>query len=208
MIGKLRKDANLRYLYHGKQNARGRKRLYSAKFDINNLQALEFVGIEEDNGKEIQLYTAIVKSISLEQNIRIVLVRQAISANKYRQAILFSTDTASKIYQYYSTRFQIEFSIRDAKQFAGLSDCQARYKESLHFHFNASFMALNLIKIQDRQEASAMSKTIPFSMASWKVRFHNETLIRSFFSIFGLNLLEFKSHPAYNQALSLGSIHG
>ena len=43
--------------------------------------------------------------------------------------LLFSTDIEQdpkEIYQFYKLRFQVEFIFRDAKQFTGLADCQAR----------------------------------------------------------------------------------
>ncbi|MGB0929223.1 MAG: transposase [Chitinophagales bacterium] len=61
--------------------------------------------------------------------------------------LLFSTDVsqdARKIVSYYQLRFQIEFIFRDAKQFTGLTHCQARGEDALDFHFNMSFAALNL----------------------------------------------------------------
>jgi len=58
---------------------------------------------------------------------------------------------ALEIYRLYKARFQIEFLFRDAKQFTGLLDCQARSQSALHFHFNASMTALNLLKLEDRQ---------------------------------------------------------
>ncbi|MEG4172019.1 hypothetical protein QUA16_32070 [Microcoleus sp. S13_C3] len=50
--------------------------------------------------------------------------------------------------EYYQARFQSEFIFREAKQFTGLSDCQARHLPRLNFHFNASLIALNLAKHQ------------------------------------------------------------
>lgn len=50
---------------------------------------------------------------------------------------------------------EIEFIFRDAKQFTGLSDCQARDVKKLDFHFNASFTALNIAKLDaHRQQLS------------------------------------------------------
>jgi hypothetical protein len=63
--------------------------------------------------------------------------------------VLFSTDTelnALALHRYYKAQFQIAFLFRDAKQFTGLGDCQARSEPALHSHFNACFTALNLIK--------------------------------------------------------------
>ena len=112
-----------------------------------------------------------------------------------------------KIYEYYGARFQIEFVIRDAKQFTGLGDCQARTQEALNFHFNASFMALNLIKIQDRKRYEDLEKMPPFSMATHKTTSHNETLMESFFSMFGLDKDLFKSNPLYKDFLDYGVAH-
>ncbi len=50
---------------------------------------------------------------------------------KPRSGVLFSTDTelcAADIFRFYKARFAIEFIFRDAKGFAGFSDCQARDK--------------------------------------------------------------------------------
>ena len=42
---------------------------------------------------------------------------------------------------------QIEFCFRDAKQFVGLTDSQARDTRKLDFAFNSSFTAVNVAKI-------------------------------------------------------------
>ncbi|MDL2309303.1 hypothetical protein LJC53_06945, partial [Bacteroidales bacterium OttesenSCG-928-C03] len=47
----------------------------------------------------------------------------------------------------YHTRFQMEFGFRDAKQFAGLENVQARSVNKLDFHFNAALTSVNMAKI-------------------------------------------------------------
>jgi hypothetical protein len=69
-------------------------------------------------------------------------------------SLLNIEQTAQDIYQLYRLRFQIEFIFRDAKQFTGLSDCQARDAKKLDFHFNASFTALNLAKLDAHRQHS------------------------------------------------------
>ena len=118
---------------------------------------------------------------------------------KISTALLFSTDPdldATEIYRYYKARFQIEFLFRDAKQFTGLSDCQARSKDPLHFHFNASMTTLNLIKMQDRL-AAENSKGQVISVLSWKIRKFNEHLLERFSSISGVDISIIKSKPQY-----------
>jgi hypothetical protein len=46
----------------------------------------------------------------------------------------------------------IEFLFRDAKQLTGLTDCQARSQAKLDFHCNATVSAVNLAKLEARQE--------------------------------------------------------
>ena len=104
-------------------------------------------------------------------------------------------------YRYYKARFQIEFLFRDAKQFTGLCDCQARSEKALHSHFNASFAALNLIKWYDRQLSQ---KRKPISIGSWKIRFFNELLIERIFSNFALDLSLFKSSSPMRSFVTSG----
>lgn len=200
-IGKLRCDANLRYLYTGEQKPKGRPKQYDGKMVIGEVDRLEFVG--EINGAK--LYTAVVLCVNLQRNIRIVYaVEKTESRSSY--ALLFSTDTeleAKLIVQYYQARFQIEFLFRDAKQFTGLGDCQARSKEALHNHFNASFTALNLMKWLDR-EISPERKTI--SIGNWKLRFFNRLFIERIFSNSGFDLSLFKSTPAYEELCNFGVV--
>lgn len=196
-IGKMRCDANLRYLYTGEQKPKGRPRCYAGKMVIGDVELLEFVGEKND----VKVYTAVVNCVTLKRNIRIVYL---LFKNSY--AILFSTDTeldAMTIYRYYKARFQIEFLFRDAKQFTGLTDCQARSESALHSHFNACFTTLNLIKWHDRQ-LSPQRKTI--SVASWKYKFFNELIIERISSNFAFDLSLIKSSPLYEELCNFGAI--
>ncbi len=105
----------------------------------------------------------------------------------------------------YRARFQIEFIFRDAKQFTGLTDCQARKKESLNFHFNASLSTLNLLKKQDRElDENSSSKVC--SIASWKTRYFNEHMLERFISHFDLNPILIKNTPQYEELINYGAI--
>ena len=65
------------------------------------------------------------------------------------------------------------FVFRDAKQYTGLCDCQATYEAKLNFHFNASLAALNLLRLEDRQQAVEGTGRNVISIASWKTRKFN-----------------------------------
>ncbi len=64
---------------------------------------------------------------------------------------------------------------RDAKQFTGLSDCQARSAGKLRFHFNASLSAVSFAKLEARQSSDRPQAS--FSMASLKRRSFNQHLV-------------------------------
>ena len=200
-VGKLRSDAQLKYLYEGKQKGKGAPRKYGENVQ-KDMGRLDYVGQVDDN---IYLCTAVVKSISLKRNIRLVLVINMKHPESPRYVFLFSTDTeleAEKVYHYYKARFQIEFIFRDTKQFTGLSDCQARSKERIHFHINASFSALNVAKIEAQKFGSSES----FSMASLKAVYFNEHLLSRFISMLDLDLTSIKIYPHFKKLRTYGSI--
>ncbi len=217
-IGKLRKDANVRYLYQGKQKpGPGRNKQYDGKVDFNDVSRFQQIKIND----KLSIYTEVVNNITLKCNIRIVyLVKK--TGKKIATALLFSTDinlSALKIYSYYKSRFQIEFLFRDVsrrkfffkklsprKQFLGLNHCQARCKEALHFHFNAVMTALNLIKFEDRLQVKGESRK-PISISSWKTRYFNEYLIKRISRFLGFNLSSIKSKFDYESLRNYGVIN-
>jgi hypothetical protein len=205
IISKLRMDARLLYPYEGAQKKRGRPRKYAGRVNPERLNHFELVSTEEPC---ITLYTKAVWSISLKRVVRVVIVVNRKERKKARRAVLFSTDTeleASTIYRYYKARFQIEFLFRDAKQFAGFSDCQARDKKALHFHFNASVATVNLARLMARQEQRTEEQFV-FSMASIKQRFFNEHLLNLIISKLALDQTAVKNHPQFEYLRSYGAI--
>jgi hypothetical protein len=51
--------------------------------------------------------------------------------------------------KYYQNRFQIAFLYRDANQFTGLEQCQARDENKLYFHFNTTLNQFLTQKVFD-----------------------------------------------------------
>ena len=204
-IGKLRRDADLRYLYQGEYSRRGRPRKYSGKVDLTDHSNFELVTRLTD---DVELYTAVVWSISLKRKIRLVYLVKSSESNSSSYAVLFSTDLeldAYSIYLYYKARFQIEFLFRDSKQFTGLADCQARDLTKLDFHFNSSLTALNLAKWDAVQKHDSDTDFV-FSMASYKRRALNHHLLELFIDQLGLEPTLIKSHPNYYNLYEYGTI--
>jgi Transposase DDE domain len=152
LISKLRRDANLQFSFEGEQKARGARRKYDGKVDLADLSRFTWVTQLQPG---VDLYTQVVWHRSLKRQIRLAVLQDRRKPDKPGTVVLFSTDltqSAQDIYRFYKLRFQIEFLFRDAKQFTGLGDCQARDVKKLDFHFNATFTALNLAKLEVQQQ--------------------------------------------------------
>lgn len=205
VISKLRFDANLRYLYTGEQKHRGRPRKYDGKVTFTDLSRFTVAIAVQPN---VDLYTQRVWHVSLKREIRVVYLIDRRSLNRVGTCLLFSTDVdqdPQQIVQFYKLRFQIEFLFRDAKQFAGLEDCQARDLLKTEFHFNASLTALNLAKVEAHPPQSGQER-VPFSMASLKRRALNQHLLDRFIENLDLEPTSIKSHPNYSTLCNYGII--
>ena len=197
IIGKLRKDASLKYLYSGKQKLKGRPRVFGGTVEVNNPREAVWTVCFED--EYVLVSEAVVYSVGLKRKVKVVVVRNALDAKNYR--LLFSTDitlSGEKIFQYYSARFQIEFLFRDAKQNAGLTHCEARSEEKIHFHTNASLTAINVAKVAYRQK-----DRIP-SLHDIGMAYFNEFYLSIFFSRFEIDPNTLKNTSAYYDMLQLG----
>ena len=97
--------------------------------------------------------------------------------------LYFSTDEmqdAKEVLDFYRTRFQLEFCFRDAKQHAGMTNCQATDFRKLAFHFNASLAAINLAK------AACKKMGIKYSISSCKSVIHNAYMLERFICVSGI----------------------
>lgn len=205
-IGKLRCDANMRYLYTGpkREHGSGRQKTYDGKVNWQDLSRFSY--IETQDG--IAIYSLVLNHVSLKRNLKTVVLLDHRNKDKKRYAILFSTDTeldAKTIVRYYKARFQIEFIFRDAKQFTGLCDCQARDQKRLDFHFNASLTTLNLAKMEHLQ-AQSDTRPIPFSMASVKACYFNTFFLQHIFSMLDLDPNLIKKSSQYQKLRDYGKI--
>ncbi len=152
LITKLRCDANLIYL-NNKSRAKGQRGpniKYDGKvvFDWKHLSDKDkwnFNG-QDQKYSHLTIYSQKLYAVQFERVLKVVLLLNH-KTNTY--ILLASTDVdlnAQLVVKYYQLRFQIEFLFRDAKQFMGLNDCQARDEAKLDFHFNASLSAVILAR--------------------------------------------------------------
>ncbi len=205
-IGKLRCDADMRYFYTGpkREKGSGKQKTYDGKVDWQDLRRFHYVAYQDG----IEIYTLVLNHVSLKRTLRVVVLLDVRNPKKKRYALLFSTDTdldALTLYRYYKARFQIEFLFRDAKQFMGLTDCQARDAKRLHFHFNASLTTLNIAKAE-LLLAQDNADPIVYSIASVKACYFNEHYLQIISSKLGLDLSSIKNSPQYPFLREYGKI--
>ena len=185
LVSRFRDDVRLRYLYAGpKLHKRGRPQKYAGRIDLKNLDMSVFSEERITDGKtSFIMYSAVVNAISLERDVKVVVV-DCEDTEKKRQVrkVFFSTDTgmsAKDIFEIYKTRFQLEFVFRDAKQFTGLTHCQARNCKALSFAFNASLTSVNIAR------AFARLQGMDLSVGSTKTLLHNAAMVERFISMSG-----------------------
>lgn len=203
LITKLRPDANLRFLYKGPhpKGKKGPKAKYAAKVDWKKLDLRRWSSIGVDEKYEhLKIYTQILNSPYFKRNFRVVFLLNT-KTNQY--TLLASTDIhleARLIVKYYQLRFKIEFLFRDAKQFTGLTHCQARDDLSLDFHLNMSLAAVNVAQLKLSTDSTI------HSMNSFVRRAYNSRLINWLFSQLSSEAKFDINHPTLETVRNFGCI--
>lgn len=208
LITKLRTDANLRYLFDGprkvdgpRKEGPGAPKIYDGKVHFDDLSRFEYAGCLEDK-PEVEVYTQRLNSPHFGRTFRVVVLVDK-KADSY--VVLASTDPeleTMKIVRFYRLRFQIELIFRDAKQFAGLTHCQARSQEKLDFHLNMSLAAVNFARLRILRS----EKTI--SMNSYVRQAYNRWLAGHLLSKLGLQARFGINHPQVQRVVRMGSMAG
>jgi hypothetical protein len=121
------------------------------------------------------------------------------------QMIRFVHLSPEKILKYYRQRYQIEFLFRDAKNFTGLEDCQARSESKLHFHVNASLTTVSMAKALHYLNVPKEERD-SFSMTDVKVMYFNQFITDFIFSKLALDKSCEKYKSLYEECLSIGRL--
>lgn len=210
VVTKLRSDANMRFRYTGEHTGKqGRPKTYDGKVDWQDLSRFDQVEASQLNaGEGVEIYTAELYHATLKRWLRTVVLVWHTADGKRHHAILATTDlqaTAAAVLRIYQARFQIEFLLRDGKQHAGLSECQARNKEALDFHFNASLATVSAARAATAA-AQTSEKPYLFSLASQKQIAFNEHFLAEISAKYGYDLSCWKIHPAYQELRTYGAL--
>jgi hypothetical protein len=204
IITKARRDANLMYLYKGKQKkGKGRPKLYDGKVNTRSIDKRRIKCCYRDKDKEV--YAAILYCVQLKLTVLAAFVYYG---DKDKPEIIIGTDTEMDVMtlcRYYGLRFQVEFLIRDAKQYAGLEDCQARDQQKLHTHFNIAMTVVSIAKAAYYLSVP-MEQRESFSMADIKMLHMNQLITKRIFSNLAVDLSCRKIKRIYNQCLNFGRL--
>lgn len=218
IITRLRDDADLQYLYTGpKTGQKGAPKKYDGKMDVKNpdFSKMKIVFANE----EVRIYDVVVYCKFLDRTIRLAYTQWVNKKGEFTVKLYCSTDInlpAWMIVKYYKARFQEEFLFRDAKQFTGLLDCQARSSNKMEFHWNCSLTAVNIAKVHHLQEMATLKKEAlekgeafkpkPFSMSDIKTRCHNQALLERFIQILPSNTKLQLNDDLLKEIISFGCI--
>jgi hypothetical protein len=206
LISRLRDDSVLKYKYTGEPTGKkGAPRKYTGKVDVKNLDT-NYFSIDLCN-EDIQIYSAVVYSQAFKRDIKLAVAIFYKNGKEIARKLYFSTNlkqAGEKIVRYYRSRFQIEFLYRDAKQFTGLTTCQARSENKLDFHFNAALTAINIAKHDWISTRSDTPK--PFSMTDYKTLYNNTLMLEQFMCVFAINPNTAKNQKLVKELLDYGKI--
>ena len=182
--GKMRKDANLKHLFTGPRTGKpGRPKLYDGKISLHDHARWDALPWAD----ECMVYTVVAYTVSLKRQVRVVAVAWPGSRSRWMEVLNSTSITmmAAAIMVLYRARFSMECPFRDAKrssvlmgavlakkQFAGLSECQSRQVEALHFHWTMALMAVSVARLSQLRDQRA--DPLMFSMEDEKRRAYNE----------------------------------
>jgi len=210
LVTKLRQDANMRFRYSGPRTGKqGRPKVYDGKVDWQDLSRFEKVNLTSFNfDADVEGYTAELYHCSLKRWLRVIVLVWCTADGKRHHAIFATTDvkcTAVAALEMYQSRFQIEFLFRDGKQFAGLTECQARNAAALDFHFNASLATVSAARAAMVKE-QANEEAFVFSLATQKQVTFNELFLAEISTRLGYDLNCWKIHPVYEELRTYGAL--
>ncbi len=151
LISKLRFDSALYLPYDGPYQGRGPRRKYGAKLDSKHLPEEYLQQTSVEGVIETRIYQAEVLHKEVGQPLNVVIIEKVNrSTQKRAHVLLFSSDLMlgyDKLIEYYSLRFQIEFTFRDAKQYWGLEDFMTVTAVGVSNAANLSLFLVNLSSV-------------------------------------------------------------
>ncbi len=208
LISKLRSDVALYFPYDGPYQGRGPRRKYGDKLDVNALPTHALRQRTVEDGLETCLYQVEVLHKEFPQPLNVVVIVKTTLATQARaHVLLFSSDLSlafDKVVEYYSLRFLIEFTFRDAKQYWGLEDFMAVTAVAVT---NAANLALFMVSLSAVLLAHAHRTDPQCSVLDLKASYRGSKYVAETLKLLPEPLDERLIVHIYRQVASLGRIH-
>jgi putative transposase len=148
LVSKLRSDAALYAEPTLEQRQAQPRRKYADRIDLDALPSAWLRSSQTEEGYCTKVYQVrcLHKQFAHKLNV-VILQKTHLSSGRVGHVLLFSTDlflTAATLLDYYTLRFQIEFTFRDAKQYFGLEDFMSVTQVSVSNAIGLSLFLVNL----------------------------------------------------------------
>lgn len=204
LISKLRNNSALYYKWNGVYSGKGRRSIYGARVDYNNLPEKYLKSDETENHIRTRIYQVIVMHKKFADSLNVVIIiKENVKTGKVARIILFSSALElewKKIIDYYRLRFQIEFNFRDAKQHWGMEDFMVIKKQSV---FNAANLSLWMVNVSQAILATSGEESI----LDLKARHHGLRYAQELFKILPENTKPINIVQLFEKIPVLGRIH-
>ena len=208
LISKLRSDAALYFAYAGPYQGRGPRRKYGAKLDVDAIpvQYLRQTSVEDQVETCSYQVELLHKEFPQPLNV-VVLVKTNLRTGARAHVLLFSSDLAlagDKLVEYYSLRFQIEFTFRDAKQYWGLDDFMTVTASGVRNAANLSLLMVSLSAVLLKDVRQTDPQCSVLDLKAW---YRGSKYVRETIKLLPDKLDEGLVARIYRQVATLGRIH-
>ena len=208
LISKLRSDAALYLPYDGPYQGRGPHRKYGDKLDIKALPARFLRQRRVEDGVETSIFQVEVLHKEFVQPLNVVvLVKTNLTTQAQAHVVLFSSDLSlayDTLVQYYSLRFQIEFTFRDAKQYWGLEDFMTITATGVR---NAANLSLFMVSLSGVLLRDVRARDPQCSVLDLKAFYRGSKYVAETIKLLPAKLDEDLVVRLVHQVASLGRIH-
>jgi putative transposase len=208
LISKLRSDAALYFAYDGPYQGRGPRRKYGEKLDVDALPAQFLKQTSVEAGVETCISQAEVLHKEFAQPLNVVIiVKTNLKTQARAHVLLFSSDLSlgwEKLVEYYSLRFQIEFTFRDAKQHWGLEDFMNVTASGVS---NAANLALFMVSLSGVLLREGRERDAAWSVLDLKAFYRGSKYALETIKLLPEQLDEGLIARIVHQVASLGRIH-
>ena len=208
LMSKLRSDAALYFAYDGPYQGRGPRRKYGAKLDVDAIPAQYLCQRSTENGVETRISQVEVLHKEFPQLLNVVvIVKINLTTQKRAHVILFSSDLTlpyDKLIDYYSLRFQIEFTFRDAKQHWGLEDFMTVTATGVSNAANLSLMMVSLSAVLLEEGRQAEPQCSVLDLKAW---YRGSKYVHETLKLLPERPNDIVVEQIYRQVARLGRIH-